>query len=97
LCVQCDAVVVGAQQRVAGSATDALRRWARASIAGGCSVRGEAQHVPLGSLLTVGRGLALSDVQIEHVALLVVGRVVEGEGSDFHSHGVHPGGSLRLP
>jgi hypothetical protein len=34
----------------------------------------EAQHMPIGSLFAVGRDLALSDVQVEQVALLVVAR-----------------------
>ena len=56
------------------------------------AARVEAQHVTLRSSSTVGRGLALADVQVEHVALLVVARMVKGQRSDLHSHGVQPGG-----
>ena len=45
----------------------------------------------------LARGLALADVQVKHVALIVVAHMVEGEWSDLQGHGVRPGGSLRLP
>ena len=55
------------------------------------------QHVTLGRVLTVGRRLALADVEVQHVAHLVIGGVIESEMSDANVHGFHPGGSLRLP
>jgi hypothetical protein len=38
----------------------------------------EAQHVTFECLFAVGRRLALADVQVEHVAVGVIGGVVEG-------------------
>lgn len=49
----------------------------------------EPQHVTLGRLLAVGRRLALTDVEVQDIAHLVVGGMVECEMSDVYIHVIH--------